>query len=67
MNRISKRVVGSTDKRTLQGFVEEHTAEDAQVYTDEHGSYWGIARARKAVSHSAGEYVDDLATLTGRC
>ena len=29
------RVVEKTDVRTLQGFVAKHTAEGAQVYTDD--------------------------------
>ena len=48
-------VVTDTTRRTLQGFVEERTEADAQVYTDESSSYVGIDRPHNAVRHSAGE------------
>ncbi len=56
-NRIAARVVGSTDAQTLQAFVEEHTTEDAQVYTDDARAYEGLPN-RSSVKHSAGRYVD---------
>ncbi len=56
-NRIAARVVGSTDAQTLQAFVEEHTTEDAQVYTDDARAYEGLPN-RSSVKHSVGRYVD---------
>lgn len=41
-NRVAAKVVESTDKPTLQGFVVEHTAPGATVYTDEASAYEGI-------------------------
>ena len=34
-NKVAARVVESTDKKTLQGFVHEQTEPAAQVYTDD--------------------------------
>ena len=56
-NRVSARVVPDTTKDTLQGFVLEHTAPDAMVYTDEAAAYTGLPRAHETVKHSALEYV----------
>ena len=59
------RVVESTDKATLQGFVLEHTAPDAMVYTDEASAYTGLPRAHETVKHSVAEYVRDQAHTNG--
>ena len=64
-NQIVTQVVESTDRRTLQGFVLSHTTDDAQVYTDEAIVYKGIARSHESVSHSAGEYVREMAHTAG--
>jgi hypothetical protein len=64
-NRIATKVVESTTQKVLQGFVEECTEDDAQVYTDEAAAYKGINRPHKAVSHSAGEYVREMAHTAG--
>ena len=64
-NLIRTRVVESTSKAILQGFVESNTESDAPVYTDEHRSYQGINRPHEAVNHSAGEYVRDMAHTAG--
>ena len=56
-NKVTARVVKSTDKATLQGFVAEHAAEGAPVYTDEARAYEGLPN-HAAVRHSVGEYVD---------
>ncbi|MDE2939505.1 MAG: IS1595 family transposase [Chloroflexota bacterium] len=64
-NQIVTQVVDSTDKETLQGFVEGHTQEGAQVYTDDHRGYQGIARAHEVVKHSSGEYVKEQAHTAG--
>ena len=56
-NRVSATVVERTDAATLQGFVADHAAPDATIYTDEHGAYRGLPFKHEAVRHSAGEYV----------
>ena len=55
--RVAARVVRGTDKTTLQGFVAEHTAPGATVYTDEAGAYEGMPFTHAAVKHSLSEYV----------
>ena len=46
-NKVTAEVVTGTDAMTLQGFVTEHAAPDAKVYTDDHGGYQRLAlRAR---------------------
>ncbi|MYL02435.1 MAG: IS1595 family transposase [Gammaproteobacteria bacterium] len=55
--RIEAAVLPSVDKPTLHRFVEETTAQDAQVYTDGFRSYEGMPRRHESVNHSAGEYV----------
>ena len=64
-NRIATRVMESTTKEVLQGFVEERTEASAQVYTDEAAAYKGINRPHEAVAHSAGEYVREQAHTAG--
>ena len=54
--QVAARVIKRTDAETLQGFVREHTAEGAKVYTDEHSSYRGLPN-HETVKHSVGEYV----------
>lgn len=64
-NRVTAKVVKSTDAKTLQGFVAEHTVEGAQVYTDEASAYTGLDRPHEAVKHSVGEYVREQAHTNG--
>ena len=56
-NQVSARVVESVDKTTLHGFVIEHTASGATVYTDEASIYEGMPFVHEAVKHSVAEYV----------
>ena len=63
--RVSARVVASTDRATLQGFLAEHAAPGATVYTDEASAYKGMPYAHEAVRHSVGEYVRDQAHTNG--
>ena len=56
-NQVAAKVVESTDKDTLQGFVEDHAAKGAKVYTDDHGSYEGMKFDHDTVKHSLKEYV----------
>ena len=64
-NKIAARAVENTDGPTLKGFVAEHTAPGAKVYTDESSSYHGMAFDHEAVNHSAGEYVRGMAHTNG--
>ena len=63
-NQVSARVVQETDAQTLQAFVEDRTAPDAKVFTDEAKAYSGMPN-REAVKHSAGEYVKGEAHTNG--
>ncbi|MYH58955.1 MAG: IS1595 family transposase [Boseongicola sp. SB0675_bin_26] len=64
-NTVAAKVVQSTDKPTLQGFIADHAAKDAKVYTDDHGAYSGMPFDHEAVNHSAAEYVRDMAHTNG--
>ena len=63
--QVRARVVPSTDAATLQGFVGEHTAEGATVYTDEAKAYQGMSYAHEVVAHGVGEYVRGMAHTNG--
>ena len=56
-DRVSAKVVQHTDAETLQGFVVEHAAPDAKVYTDDASAYTGIPLDHETVKHSLSEYV----------
>lgn len=64
-NRVCAKVVEHTDRETLHEFVESTTDQDAKVYTDDAKAYKGLARDHKAVNHSVGEYVRELAHTNG--
>ena len=64
-NKVTARVVDDTDAKTLQGFVTDHAAPDATVYTDDHGGYHGMPFEHESVRHSVGEYVDGMAHTNG--
>ena len=64
-NQVSARVVTSTDKSTLQGFVIEHTAPGAMVYTDEAAVYEGLPFDHESVKHSVAEYVRGVVHTNG--
>lgn len=55
--QVAAKVVTSTDRETLQGFVRAHVAENAEVFTDEATAYRGLPN-HESVRHSVGEYVD---------
>ena len=55
-NRVSAKVVKSTDAPTLQGFVVANVEDGAKVYTDDHGGYEGLPN-HESVRHSLSEYV----------
>lgn len=64
-NRVAAKVVRSTDKKTLQGFIEDVTTPDAKVYTDDAKAYVGMGRDHESVNHSVGEYVRGMAHTNG--
>ena len=55
--RVAARVVRSTDKSTLQGFVAEHAAPGATVYSDDAKAYQGMPFDHETVKHALSEYV----------
>ena len=62
--RVAARVVEHTDRQTLQGFVVEHIADGATVYTDEASAYDGLSN-HESVGHSVGEWVRGMAHTNG--
>ena len=56
-NQVAAKVVASTDKQTLQGFVQEHADKDATVYTDDAAAYETLPFDHDSVRHSLQEYV----------
>ena len=64
-NRVSATVVKGTDAKTLQGFVGDHAAKGATVYTDDHGGYHGMPFEHETVRHSISEYVNGMAHTNG--
>ena len=63
--KVSAKVVTATDKLTLHGFVEDHIARGARLFTDEWPAYRGVRMQHTAIKHSAGEYVDGMAHTNG--
>ena len=55
--RVAARVVEHTDAATLQGFVTDHTAPGATVYTDDASAYESLPFDHDTVKHSLSEYV----------
>ena len=62
--KVQAAVVASTDKKTLQGFVQDNIVEGATVYTDEASAYDGLPN-HETVTHSVGEYVRDKVHTNG--
>lgn len=56
-SHVAAKVVTRTDKATLQGFVVEHAAKGATVYSDDASAYDGIPFSHETVKHSLSEYV----------
>ena len=55
--KVAAKVVTSTDKDTLQGFVKEHAAPQATVYTDDAKAYAALPFDHAVIKHSLKEYV----------
>ena len=64
-NEVRAQVVTKTDAATLQGFVIEHTEDDATVYTDDSKAYASLPFDHDTVKHSASEYVKGDAHTNG--
>ncbi|MXZ02492.1 MAG: IS1595 family transposase [Chloroflexi bacterium] len=64
-NRVTARVVDSTDADTLVPFTEAASTPEATVYTDGNRAYLGIDRDHETVAHSVGEYVRGQAHTNG--
>ena len=64
-NEVRAKVVESTDAETLQGFIAEHTAISAKVYTDDAVAYSSLPFDHESVKHSVGEYVNNQAHVNG--
>ena len=64
-NQVSAKVVEHTDAETLQGFVKQHTALAAMVYTDEATAYKTLPFDHQTVRHSVSEYVKGMAHING--
>ena len=58
-------VIEQTDAATLQGFVSDHVAPGAKVFTDDARAYQGIPFDHESVTHSVGEYVRGMAHTNG--
>ena len=55
--RVAAKVVERTDASTLQGFVADHAATGATVYTDDATAYDSLPFDHDTVKHSLSEYV----------
>ena len=64
-NKVNARVIESTDKDTLHGFVADNAEPDAVVYTDDAAAYEGIPNPHESVKHSVSEYVNGMAHTNG--
>ena len=62
--RVSAAVVERTDGATLKPFVLSRVAQEADIYTDEHGAYDGLPN-HATVAHGVGEYVSGKAHTNG--
>lgn len=62
---VAAKVVESTDKSTLQGFISEHTASGTTVYTDEASAYEGMPFGHESVKHRVAECVRGIAHTNG--
>ena len=63
-NEIRAKVVPDTKRETLQGFIADNVADDAEKFTDEHAAYQGLNN-HTAVNHGLGKWVDEMAHTNG--
>ena len=64
-SKVAAKVVESTDKATLQGFVDDMTDPDNVVCTDDAAACQGIPNPHETVKHSVSEYVNGMAHTNG--
>ena len=64
-NQVAAKVVRNTDAETLQGFVSDHAAEGATVFTDDATAYDSLPFAHATVKHSVAEFVNGMAHTNG--
>ena len=64
-NAVSALTIPNTQTATLQGFVADHAAPDATVYTDDALGYKGMRFDHESVNHSAGEYLRGMTSTQG--
>ncbi len=55
--QVAAKVVHSTNAETLQGFVKDHAASGATVYTDDATAYDSLPFNHAVIKHSLSEYV----------
>ncbi len=66
--RTVAMTVKATDKKTIQGAIQENVSVGSTLHTDEAAAYEGIVAsgfAHETINHSAGEYVRDDVTTNG--
>ena len=64
-NQVAAKVVRNTNAETLQGFVADHAAKGATVYTDDASVYDSLPFDHATVKHSVAEYVNGMAHVNG--
>ena len=62
--RVAAKVVRSTDRATLHGFIGDHARPGTKIYTDDARAYQGLPN-HESVKHSVGQYVDGMASTNG--
>ena len=65
-NAVTAKAVSRKDRETMQGFVADHVAPGAKVYTDTAGGYHGMTGFdHERVNHNTSEYVRGMAHTNG--
>ncbi len=59
--QVVAKVIDRTDAETLQGFVGDHAAPDATLYTDDATAYKGSGREHETVNKHLQRYVSEFA------
>ena len=63
--KVSASVVVNTRAKTLQDFVSDNAAKDAEIFTDDAAAYHDIPFNHKVVKHSIKQYVDGKVHTNG--
>jgi len=66
--KVKAMTIKNSTAKTLKGKIRQNIYEGATVYTDDHRGYAGLEKnsyEHKIVKHSAGEYVNGLASTNG--